>query len=770
MTSTAANRTLQNALDELEGVQQTSPGEWRARCPAHNDTNPSLSVTEGDDYPVVLHCHAGCDFEDIADELDSLSTSWKPWEGTEVDRYTYRGAGGDPLFDVVRYEMRDEEHPACGDKQFMQQAHLPEHEDAGGTGNGCPDGYVWGRKKHGVEAALYRLPEVTEAAEKGQTVFVVEGEKDVHTLEDWGLTATTNPQGAGEWKPQHTEALSGARVVILPDNDREGREHGRMVAQEVLPVVESVRFVTLPDLPKKGDVTDWAGAGGTAEKLKELVEEAPTFEPSPNGRGQKQRVFWYVDDDEGKVKIDRSGLIRFLEDHGFGKLYQESDLESTLVRIVDQVVERTSVERIKDFVLDHIRETVSDEDGLPLQTNGGQLRHHASFSIQDVEDALLRGANVYFSSSLFEFLSPLSLNFHRDTPEKAFFYFRNGFVEVTEEDFYLRPYEKLDGVIWQDEIIPRDFRELKGEGSPMEWDWGRFLWNVSGQDSNRHEALRTSIGYLLHGYKDPARAKAIAFVDEAVTDVPSGRSGKSLVGEGIGYMVPAVRVDAKNFSFESRFRFQDIELDTQVLEFNDAPKGFEFERLFSAITDDMQREKKGKDSVTIPFEDSPKFLLSTNYVIEGDGPSFEDRIFQVEFHPHYDADHRPVDDFDGRFFEGWEEEQWARFDNIMIYCVRQYLSKGLFEYRHVNLEKRRLRQQTSIDFAEFIRNKEPGWYQKKGLFDTFTEAYEGDYEWLTQRKFTRWCNQFGRIFTGEKLPKKKSGADRYIKLPEATDE
>jgi energy-coupling factor transporter ATP-binding protein EcfA2 len=307
--NTTANSTLQQVLGELDDVQQTGADEWKARCPAHDDNNPSLSVTVGEDYPVLLHCHAGCEFEEVAEELDSLSTHWKPWEGTEVERYTYRGAGGELLFDVVRYEMRDSEHPACGEKQFMQQAYLPDHEDAGGIDNGCPGGYVWGRKKHGVETVLYRLPKVLKAAEDGRIVFVVEGEKDVHTLEDWGFTATTNPQGAGKWMQRHTEALSGARVVILPDNDSEGREHGRMVAQEVLPVAESVRVVSLPDLPKKGDVTDWANATGTDEKLKEVVEEAPPFEVSPNGHEEPETSEGEVWSDE----IQSQSLIRLAE-------------------------------------------------------------------------------------------------------------------------------------------------------------------------------------------------------------------------------------------------------------------------------------------------------------------------------------------------------------------------------------------------------------------------------------------------------------------------
>ena len=333
MTTTSS--TLEDVLGELEAVEQTGPDEWKARCPAHDDNNPSLSVTVGEDYPVLLHCHAGCEFEEVAEELDSLSTHWKPWEGTEIDRYTYRDAGGEPLFDVVRYEMRDEEHPACGEKQFVQQAYLPGHEEAGERG--CPDGYVWGRKKHDVGVVLYRLPEVVEAVENGRRVFVVEGEKDVHTFEDMGFVATTNPQGAGKWHRRFTSALEGARVEILPDNDGEGHKHARRVAQEILPVVESVRIVELPDLPEKGDVTDWAEAGGTAEELRRIMHETPQFEPTSNGKAESPdadfgdryeadsgRIMHVSSGDEsGKIVADfEAGITREVTDEDESRTYR----------------------------------------------------------------------------------------------------------------------------------------------------------------------------------------------------------------------------------------------------------------------------------------------------------------------------------------------------------------------------------------------------------------------------------------------------------------
>lgn len=48
-------------LSRLEGVRQSGPNRWLARCPAHHDKNPSLSVRELDDGRTLLHCFAGCD-------------------------------------------------------------------------------------------------------------------------------------------------------------------------------------------------------------------------------------------------------------------------------------------------------------------------------------------------------------------------------------------------------------------------------------------------------------------------------------------------------------------------------------------------------------------------------------------------------------------------------------------------------------------------------------------------------------------------------------
>jgi hypothetical protein len=175
--------------------------------------------------------------------------------GRIVATYDYRDADGTLLFQVVRYEP----------KGFVQRRP---------SGNG---GWLWGLD--GIEPVLYRLPELL-AADPAQVVFVVEGEKDVDRLRDLGLVATCNPMGAGKWRDGYAAALQGRHVAVLLDNDRAGRDHARAGARSVAPRAAQAKVVDLPGLPPKGDVSDFLDAGGTADDLRRLVEQAPPWTPA----------------------------------------------------------------------------------------------------------------------------------------------------------------------------------------------------------------------------------------------------------------------------------------------------------------------------------------------------------------------------------------------------------------------------------------------------------------------------------------------------------
>jgi len=170
--------------------------------------------------------------------------------------YPYVDESGKVLFEVVRYEP----------KTFAQR-----RPDGKG-------GYIY--NINDVRRVLYRLPDVLKAVQAGETIFVVEGEKDADALGGLGLVATTNPHGAGKWREDYSETLRGAHVVIIPDRDEPGRKHADQVARSLWGKAKTIKVVELPGDGVK-DVSDWLKAGGTKEELLKLVAQAQEWRPAP---------------------------------------------------------------------------------------------------------------------------------------------------------------------------------------------------------------------------------------------------------------------------------------------------------------------------------------------------------------------------------------------------------------------------------------------------------------------------------------------------------
>ena len=115
----------------------------------------------------------------------------------------------------------------------------------------------------------------------------MEGEKDVDRLMSLGLVATTNAQGAGHWLPEYNESLRARRVAILIDNDDAGGMHGQKVSQSLHGIAGEIKIILLPDLPPKGDVSDWLDRGGDADGLLSIVENAPTWAPEADSDSEE---------------------------------------------------------------------------------------------------------------------------------------------------------------------------------------------------------------------------------------------------------------------------------------------------------------------------------------------------------------------------------------------------------------------------------------------------------------------------------------------------
>ena len=458
--------------------------------------------------------------------------------------------------------------------------------------------------------------------------------------------------------------------------------------------------------------------------------------------------FWYVEND--KTKISKQNFKRFLEENGFCKLQLEHGY--ILLKVSKNIVREVEIFNIKDFVIDYLKR-VDDE-------------HFSDIPKSKVIDAVIKGAAQHFVNSFLEFLETRELEFLRDTKDKGFLFFSNCFVEVKKEKVEVKRYEELEGYIWDKQVIQKRYVIEKRES-----EFERFIRNICKNDEQRILSLRSAIGYLLHNYKDSTNAKAVILLDEKLSDGAYGRSGKGLVAQAIGRLRKTVRLDGRNFNFSKSFSFQSVTLDTAIIEFNDVTKKFNFDKLFSIITDDITVEKKNQNEIIIPFHQSPKIIISTNYTIEGSDDSTLDRQFVIEFSDHYNKSHRPIDEFGHRFFDEWSNDpangtsEWNNFLNYMIGCMQLYLNRGLIHCSHINLEKKKLIDATSEEFAEYfeeiVLGKE---FLKKELFEDFRKGYE-EYEDMQPVRFSRWLKDAAKI-KGIKFIERKSGSERFIRFGE----
>jgi hypothetical protein len=130
-------------------------------------------------------------------------------------------------------------------------------------------------------------------------------------------------------------------------------------------------------------------------------------------------------------------------------------------------------------------------------------------------------------------------------------------------------------------------------------------------------------------------------------------------------------------------------------------KHFDFERLFSVVTEGLTLEKKNKDAIKIPFSKSPKIAITTNYAIKGKGNSFERRKWELELHQYYNKNYTPLSEFGKLMFGDWNDDEWCTFDNYMINNLQSYLTTGLIKSSFVNLKVRQLSAETSHEFIEW---------------------------------------------------------------------
>ena len=467
---------------------------------------------------------------------------------------------------------------------------------------------------------------------------------------------------------------------------------------------------------------------------------------------EKEETFW-TKSDKGVIKIVPLLFKRFLEDNGFHKYSPEGSKSFLFVRVTNNLIDHTSEKEIKDFVLDHLYqiEDVSIYNYFAEQTR-------------------------LFKEEFLTLISTIDIFFISDTKDVSYLYFNNCAVQITKDKALAIDYVDLDGYVWKDQVIDRSYRDCQ----TTECDYKVFINNVCGQNEKRTLSMESTIGFLMHGHKNLSYCPAVILNDEVISDNPEGGTGKGIFMNALGHMKKLVTIDGKAFAFERSFAYQLVSADTQILCFDDVKKYFDFERLFSVVTEGLTLEKKNKDAIKIPFSKSPKIAITTNYAIKGSGNSFSRRKWELELYQHYNKSYTPQDEFGRLFFGDWDDDEWCVFDNYMIECLQLYLAQGLVESEFVNLKIRQLSAATSHDFIEWCGLTKDSTKNdklsvgikiyKNELYFDFIGEYP-DYSpkskmTISRQVFYKWLYAFAEYQTGNPPNEGKDMTGRWIELVE----
>ncbi len=280
---------IRDLLEARGGVRHGGQHQFVALCPAHDDHTASLSVTwrQGDRGGLVLlHCHGGCGTQDIVEALglsmaDLFDEPLPPTDriGDRAGRSRQQRTAGKRRGNLGRLPtllVRADPGPAV--KHTWERVQTYSYVDAEGRPvqrvfreecTNCPERHkqfkqefiaATGRKvstkPDGFTPVLYRMPQVLAAVAAGPPVWVVEGEKDVHTAEGLGLVATTNAQGSQSFPTELAQVFRGATVRVVLDLDTAGFERGVALTEALEAVCARVQLLLPATTDRKSDFTD----------------------------------------------------------------------------------------------------------------------------------------------------------------------------------------------------------------------------------------------------------------------------------------------------------------------------------------------------------------------------------------------------------------------------------------------------------------------------------------------------------------------------------
>lgn len=531
----------------------------------------------------------------------------------------------------------------------------------------------------------------------------------------------------------------------LPDLDKTGIQQGHELAMTYL----DIHTIELPkELMDKRDfrgnpckdVRDYFRFWGK-KAFADLVKTALPYRfwdqvPEFNRKGE-MIGFGY--------QFNNTQCYNFLQKNGFYRIKSDNSKDGYIfIRIDGNIVSEIEGNEIKNFINNFLKERKSEI----------KLRNTFYRSTQ-------------LGSNSLSNLDQIEIDFTDFDKDCQFIFLKNRTWKVTKngiEDF--RPGE-IDKFVWQDEVIDHQVKLLEEPFSIKQLPTGEFdieiknkscmffrylintsrvhwreeletrlnelkledreayknkyQWAIDGSLLTEEEIMEQkahlvnkiyALGYLLHRYKDPSRPWCVYAMDWKVSE-----EGESHGGSGKSIALKAPRVFMKNLVLDGRnpkltdnaHIYEQVNHHTDYIMIDDCNQYIKFDFFFAPLTGDLTVNPKNNKQFTIPFENVPKFAMSSNFALRNIDPSTERRLLYTVFSDYYHFNkegeytesRNPKDEFGKTLFLDFNDEDWNNFINFMAYCLKYYMQFEKIEPPMENVTKRNLQSIMGMSFLNW---------------------------------------------------------------------
>lgn len=461
--------------------------------------------------------------------------------------------------------------------------------------------------------------------------------------------------------------------------------------------------------------------GKSFEDLKDIISNYKT------NLGEKISTFWKVDikqNGDPKITISYYDFCRFINSQL--NIYRfKLDKDSNgfrYVKLFKGIISSVTMADIKDSVKDYLESLENYFDGI--------------YKDQLLE-VLYRSSNSIFSDNMLEFLEYTNVEILRSTDKEVYFPFLNGIVRVSKYNkIDLISYDEINGkYIWEKQIIKH---KIELDFNYNDFSFSKFINKINNDDENRILFCAQCIGYSLAQYRDPLNPITLVFGEETSDTKMGGGAGKGILVNAISKLLPITTIDGKSFNPDSEFAFQRVNAETKAVILQDTKDKFDFEKLFSKTTDGFTIRKLFTPEFHIPFEDSPIFIITTNYTIDNEMGAAERRLKLLEFSSFFNSKNKPIDYLGEVLFNSWDNEKWNKFYTYMFDCVLTYLEDGFTQIKETFSGKvKRISTKYGDDFLEWFKDfKIEEWTDFQDIYLEFLKSVGYNERNYSQRRFS----------------------------------